>query len=184
MIAALLLALTPALAQDPIGKLLDEYAAADRGPGISVAIARNNGSVVAWSRGFEDPEAKSELMPNQHLMSGSIGKTYFAALAMQLIEEERISPDDLLSKYLGKEEWFSRLPNAETITLGSLMRHTSGMVDHIAMPSFWEELEKRGKQPWTREELVAYLLDQDPLFDVDEAWALHRCQLHLAGHGA
>lgn len=181
MIATLLLALAPALAQDPIGKLLDEYVAADRGPGVSVAIARTNGSVVAWTRGFEDPESKAKLMPSQHLMSGSIGKTYFAALAMQLIDEERISADDLLSKYLGKEEWFDRLPNAKTITLGSLMRHTSGMVDHIAMPRFWEDLEKRGQQPWAREALVEYLLDQEPLFEVDASWAYTDANYILLG---
>ncbi len=181
MIAALLLALTPALAQDPIGKMLDEYVAANRGPGVSVAIAKTDGSVVAWSRGFTDPETKAELLPTHHLMSGSIGKTYFAALAMQLIDEERIHPDDLLSKYLGKEAWFSRLPNAKTITLGSLMRHTSGMVDHIAMPSFWEELDERGQQPWTREELVAFLLDQEPLFEVDASWAYTDANYILLG---
>jgi D-alanyl-D-alanine carboxypeptidase len=187
VITALLLALTPAfpftpaLAQDPIGKMLDEYVAADRGPGVSVAIARNDGSVVAWSRGFEDPESKSKLMPTHHLMSGSIGKTYFAALAMQLIDEKRISPDDLLSKYLGKEEWYSRLPNAKTITLGSLMRHTSGMVDHIAMPALWQELEKRGQEQWTREELLAYLLDQEPQFAVDTSWAYADANYILLG---
>jgi D-alanyl-D-alanine carboxypeptidase len=58
---------------------------------------------------------------------GSVGKTFFAALALQLVAEGRLALDDKISKYLGKEPWFAGLPNANEITVRMLMNHTSGL---------------------------------------------------------
>lgn len=181
MITTLVLALTPVVAQDPIGKLLDEFVAAGRSPGVSVAIARADGSVVAWTRGHEDPAAEAKLETHHQLMSGSIGKTYFAALAMQLIDEGRISTEDKLSKFLGEREWYERLPNHVDITLGSLMLHTSGMVDPIAMPELWTKLEKNPTANWSESDWVGFLLDDDPLFEVGSSWAYTDANYWLLG---
>ncbi|MAW59210.1 MAG: hypothetical protein CMJ94_00085 [Planctomycetes bacterium] len=181
MISTLLLALAPAVAQDPIGALLDEFVAAGRAPGISVAIASADGSLTAWTRGHEDREGERPLHPHHQLMSGSVGKTYFAALAMQLIDEGRIAADDKLAKFLGERDWYARLPNAETITLASLMRHTSGMVDPIAMPQTWQKLEAAPTAPWAEADWVELLLDQDPLFPVGESWAYTDANYLLLG---
>jgi D-alanyl-D-alanine carboxypeptidase len=46
---------------------------------------------------------------------------------LQLIGEKKINLDDKIEKYLGKETWFARLPNAKEITIRQLMNHTSGL---------------------------------------------------------
>ena len=52
-------------------------------------------------------------------MAGSTGKTFFAAVAAQLIERATLDLDAPISKYLGSGPWFARLPNAKDITVRS-----------------------------------------------------------------
>src|SRR4029079_13978254 len=59
--------------------------------------------------------------------AGSVGKTFFAARALQLIGEGRLAFDDRISKYLGKDPCLAKLPNANDITVRMLMNHTSGL---------------------------------------------------------
>ena len=65
------------------------------------------------------------MRPDSLMLAGSVGKTFVAAVALQLIKEGKFALDDKISKYLGKEEWFSRLPNSSEITIRQLMSHTS-----------------------------------------------------------
>lgn len=181
MLATLLLSLAPAVAQDPVGALLDQFVEAGRSPGVSVAIAKPDGSLMAWARGWEDPGSEQKLSTDHYLMSGSIGKTYFAALAAELMEEGRMKPEDRLAQYLGDLDWYARLPNAQTVTIDSLLKHTSGVMDHVRMPEFFAQAEAEPQKQWTRAELMAFLLDEEPLFAVDEGWAYADANYILLG---
>jgi D-alanyl-D-alanine carboxypeptidase len=68
------------------------------------------------------------MKPADRMLAGSVGKTFAAATALQLIKEGKIKLDDKIEKYLGGEPWFARLPNAKEITVRQLMNHTSGLV--------------------------------------------------------
>ena len=61
------------------------------------------------------------------MLAGSTGKTFFAAVAVQMIEAGQLDLKAPISKYLGSRPWFSRLPNARDITVRHLMTHTSGL---------------------------------------------------------
>ena len=50
---------------------------------------------------------------------------HVAAVALQLVGEGRLGLDDPISKYLGGEPWFARLPNARDITVRMVMRMTA-----------------------------------------------------------
>jgi D-alanyl-D-alanine carboxypeptidase len=70
-------------------------------------------------------------MPDTALLhAGSVGKTFFAALALQLAAEGRIGLDENVSRYLGDEPWYSSMPNARTITVRMLLNHTSGIPEY------------------------------------------------------
>lgn len=62
------------------------------------------------------------------LLAGSVGKTRVAALAMQLVGAGSLGLDEPVSRWLGVEPWFDRLPNARDLTERMLMRHTNGLV--------------------------------------------------------
>jgi len=159
----------------------DQYIEASGVPGVSIAVAWPDGKVVGVASGFANLEQKIELTPQHRLMSGSIGKTYFAALFLDLVHQGKMSPDDLLSKYLGKESWFKRLPNSSTITLRSLFRHTSGVTEHVQLPEFWQAAKAEPNRSWQQPELLEFILDREPLFAVDEGWSYADTNYILAG---
>lgn len=104
------------------------------------------------------------------LLLGSVGKTYVSAVALQLVHEGRFALDDPISKYLGKERWFTRLPNASTITIRHLMTHTSGLVRYELNPRFTADLSANPDKVWTPEDRIAYLFDVRPPFAPGEGW--------------
>jgi D-alanyl-D-alanine carboxypeptidase len=117
------------------------------------------------------------MRPDARLLQGSVGKTYVAAIALQLVQEGRLSLDDPISKHLGREPWFHRLPNASRITIRHLMRHTSGLVRWEFDSAATAVMRAQPFKTWTPEERLAYLLDKRPL---RPGAVLLRHQLHRA----
>src|SRR5262245_39160569 len=79
---------------------LDSLHRAGNFAGAQIGVALPDGSTIAVATGMADT-AKKEAMTTRHLLlSGSVGKTYVSAVAMQLIHEGKFSLDDPISKYL------------------------------------------------------------------------------------
>lgn len=139
-------------------------------PGVSVGIVLKDGTVMTAVAGVSDRAAKTPLTPNGLMLAGSTGKTFFAALALQLIESGGLDLEAPISKYLGDRPWFPRLPNASAITVRHLMTHTSGLVRYEMNPKFTADLRAQPDKIWTPEEEVAYLLDATPPFAAGQGW--------------
>ena len=149
---------------------LDSLRAAGGFPGASLAVVLRDGRSAAVATGYADTAARTPLRPSDRLMQGSVGKTYVAAVAMQLVHEGRLSLDAPISTYLGSRPWFSRLPNAGAIKVRDLMRHTSGLVRYEFDPKFTAALTKEPMRAWTPEEEIAFVLDQKPPFAAGAGW--------------
>jgi len=104
------------------------------------------------------------------MLAGSVGKTFFGAVALQLIAEGRIGLDDPISKYLGEETWFARLPNGPDITIRMLMNHTSGLVRYEFDDAFTQAVRDDPYRVWKPEEEVAYILGTDAPFAAGQGW--------------
>jgi len=104
------------------------------------------------------------------MLAGSVGKTFFGAVAMQLVSEGRIALDDPISKYLGAEPWFSRLPNGPDITIRMLMNHTSGLVRYEFDDAFTRAVRVEPYRVWRPEEEVAFILGTEPPFAAGRGW--------------
>lgn len=149
---------------------LDSAHRVGRFAGAQVGVALPDGSTIAIAVGMADT-AKHEVMTTRHLLlSGSVGKTYVSAVAMQLVHEGRFRLDDPISKYLGAEPWFSRLPNAQAITIRQLMNHTSGLVRYEFNERFTADLTASPDRVWKPHELVAYILDTAAPFAAGQGW--------------
>src|ERR671938_495117 len=94
---------------------LDEARARWKFPGATAAFVLPDGRSAAGAAGLSDLEAKTPLRPTDRMPAGSTGKTFVAAVALQLIQEGRLSLDGKLAELLGGERWFARLPNAEDL---------------------------------------------------------------------
>lgn len=113
--------------REGVRRVLEDFRTASGFPGAIAGVYYADGTSFAVAVGYSDREAKTPMKQTDLMHGGSVGKTFFAALALQLVAEGRLALDDKISKYLGKEPWFAGLPNANTITVRMLLNHTSGL---------------------------------------------------------
>ena len=173
---------TTAFAQKPVGVTgtsvlkkeiqmkLDEWHAAGKFPGATLGVALADGESFGLAVGYSDRDAKTPMKPDDRMLAGSTGKTFAAATATQLVKEGKIGLDDKIEKYLGKEPWFNRLPNAKDITIRMLMNHTSGLVRYEFKQEFTDYLTAHPMKVWTPEERLAYLFDAKAPFEAGKGW--------------
>jgi|GEM_PF-636349 len=160
---------SPALRQKLQAKL-DEWHKNGKFPGATVGIALADGTSFGLATGYSELPAKTSMKASDLMLSGSVGKTYAAAVAMQLVKEGKFALDDKIEKYLGTEPWFSRLPNAKDITIRQLMNHTSGLVRYEFKDQFTKDLTANPGKVWKPQELIAYILDTQAPFEAGKGW--------------
>jgi D-alanyl-D-alanine carboxypeptidase len=161
---------SPQALQSRIQSYLDEWRTASTFPGASVGIVLRDGTSFGVVTGVSDRTKATPMKVDDLLLAGSTGKTFFAAVAVQLIEQGKLDLDAPVSKYLGSLPWYSRLPNAKTMTVRQLMTHTSGLVRYEMNPKFTSDLRAAPDKTWTPEEELSYLLDATPPFAAGAGW--------------
>lgn len=149
---------------------LDEWHKAGKFPGATLGVALENGESFGLAVGYSDREVKTPMKATDRMLAGSTGKMFVAATAFQLIKDGKIGLDDKIEKYIGKEPWFSRLPNAKDVTVRMLMNHTSGLVRYEFKKEFTDFLTANPMKVWTPEERLAYLFDEKPPFEAGKGW--------------
>ena len=139
-------------------------------PGVSAAVVLSSGKMVAVAAGVRDLDTGAKLESGDRMFCGSIGKTWFASVALQLIADGKLALDDKIAKHLGHVAWFARLPNHESITVRHLMRHESGLPRWIEMPGALAEMA-RPDRVWKNGDQVTFVLDKKPLHAAGDGWA-------------
>jgi D-alanyl-D-alanine carboxypeptidase len=156
--------------RDDLQSTLDSLRARGSAPGLSAAVALPDGRTITVSSGLADSTGSVPLTPTHRMLAGSTGKTFFAALALQLVAEGRLDLDAPISRWLGKEPWFPRLPNGAQISVRQLMNHTSGLVRYEFSPEFARDLAADPLRVWRVPDQLAYILDQPAPFAAGAGW--------------
>jgi D-alanyl-D-alanine carboxypeptidase len=107
-------------------------------PGITFAYVLPDGRTSAVAVGFADLDRKVPLQADDRMLAGSIGKTFVAAVLLQLIEEGRVGFDQPIRRFFRNDDWFSRLANSAQLTPRMLLAHRTG----IAQYDFTERILK------------------------------------------
>ena len=149
---------------------LDSLHTTGRFPGASIAVALPDGRIITAATGWSDSTAKARMEPDDLMLQGSVGKTYVAAVALQLVGEGRLRLDEPIGTYLRDEPWFAQLPNGGRITVRHLMSHTSGLLRYEFDPAVAAELVANPDKVWTPAERISYVLDDTPPFAPGEGW--------------
>ncbi len=157
--------------QQRLREKLETLKAAAAFPGLSVGFVLPDGRSAGAAVGLADVENKVPLKPSDRMLAGSIGKTFVAAVLLQLVEEGKVKLDDRLLARLANEPWAARLPNANDLTLRCLLTHTSGLPEYFEVPAFLTALKADPGRERTPAELLAFVLDAKPLFPVGKGWA-------------
>jgi CubicO group peptidase (beta-lactamase class C family) len=132
---AIIFLVTPCLAQQlsredreaavKIDRVVNRQMLENKVPGVSLAILRQGKIILLKSYGFANVEHQVPVKPATIFQSGSMGKQFTAAAVMLLVQENRLSLDDKISKY------FPDVPATwKDITVWNLLTHTSGLGDY------------------------------------------------------
>ncbi len=148
----------------------DAIQAGGRFPGATAAVSLPDGSTVALAVGYSDSAQHIGMVPSDRMLVGSTGKTFVAAVALQLAADGSLELDAPVSDYLGDRDWFARVPNAASITVRNLMNHTSGVMRYEFKEEFVAQLSADPNRRWDPAELVAYVLDERAGFAAGEGW--------------
>jgi len=142
-------------------------------PGATAAYILADGTIGVVATGLADVENNIPMTTESRILAASIGKTFVGATVLALALESELSLDDTVSTWLGDHPWFWRLPNHDQITVRQLLTHTSGIDNHVEMEGFIEAFrQNRGvaAPPLSPEDMIAHVLDQQPLFMAGEGW--------------
>jgi D-alanyl-D-alanine carboxypeptidase len=150
-------------------------------PGATIAFVLRDGTPGATAVGFADVEKKIPMRPSDRLFSGSTGKTFVAAVTLQLADEGKLSLDDKIEKYLGHYPWFVHLPNSRELTVRNLMNHTSGIPNHVEMADFAAAIRKNPMRVWKPEQIIAFELNKKPMFPAGRGWSYADTNYILVG---
>ena len=156
--------------RDRLQATLDSIHAAGRFPGITAGVVLGDGTSFGLAAGLADTALGIPMRPTDRLLQGSVGKTYVAAVALQLVQEGRLSLDDRVATHLRRAPWYARLANGADITIRQLMNHTSGVVRYEFKPEFTRDLTANPDRSWAPAELIAYLLDTPAPFAAGQGW--------------
>ncbi len=170
-----------ATVQARLQALVDAYHDGGSFPGVSAAVSLPDGSVLAVTAGEADTARHLAMSPDARMLQGSVGKTYFAAVAMRLVGEGKLELDAPVSRYLGDLPWYPRVPNAAGITVRHLMTHTSGVMRYEFKEAFTTDLTAQPDKHWEPAELLAYVLDEPPSFAPGEGWEYSDTNFILLG---
>jgi CubicO group peptidase (beta-lactamase class C family) len=107
-----------------ISAAVDEYRAPGGVPGLALAVTDRDRLLFGFESGFADPAAGRAVHRGTLFEIGSIGKTFTAAVILQLADEGRLGLDDPVVRHL---PWFAVPRTGATITIRHLLSHMAGI---------------------------------------------------------
>jgi D-alanyl-D-alanine carboxypeptidase len=154
-----------------VNKKLDELWKDSTAPGLSLSIVLPDGEAKTFTRGFANTEKKIEMSPSTKMLGGSTGKVFYSVVALQLIEEGKLKLDEPIFNSMSDYSWFKRIPNARSLTVRTLMRHETGIPRYVFSEAFQTDILKDVDKIWKPEEILSYVFDADPEFEVGANFA-------------
>ena len=167
VLLAIIFLATPGLAQQlsrkdreaevKIDRVVNQTMLANKIPGVSLAVLRKGKIILLKSYGLANVEHRVPVKPETIFQSGSMGKQFTAAAVMLLVQENKLSLDDKISKY------FSDVPATwKDITVWNLLTHTSGLGDYPT------EIDL--KRDYTEDEMFASFKKAPLDFEPGSSW--------------
>ena len=160
---------------------LDQAVSKATVPGATAAFVLPDGRQASFAAGVRDVETKVPMQPSDPMLAGSVGKTFVSVVTLQLVGEGKLDLDGKISRWLGGEAWFSKLPNSRDITLRMLLNHSSGVPDHVDEKGFFKTAMREAGRDVRYDELLTFILGKPPLFPAGTGYSYSDTNYILIG---
>ncbi|WP_421920894.1 serine hydrolase domain-containing protein [Marinifilum sp.] len=150
-------------------------------PGARFSIIYQDGRQEDYVTGYSDSIRKERLNLHHLMFSGSIGKTYAAAVLFQLVEEGKVGLKEKFFNYCQEYCWLSKLPNIGDITVEMLLQHTSGLPRYVDNEQLWIDIKNNPDKVWNYKDRLCYAFEMDAVHKAGEGWAYSDTNYLLIG---
>jgi D-alanyl-D-alanine carboxypeptidase len=153
---------TPTCSRDGVASIvrgeLAEALKGDNVPGVTAAvyIPTRFSQPISVAIGWSEIASKRLMKPDSRILAGSIGKTFYAAAALRLVDMGKLNLDQTIEHYLPA----AKLPSADKVTVRMLLSHTSGYGGYDNV--FMQELIENPTRVRTLEDWVGPLRRTSP----------------------
>jgi CubicO group peptidase (beta-lactamase class C family) len=141
-------------------------------PGAAIIVRKGGKTIFRKGYGTADLELGIPVEPDMIFRLGSITKQFTAASILLLAEQDKLSLQDEITKFL--PDYPTR---GKKITVEHLLTHTSGIQSYTDMPE-WLPLWRKD---FTVKELIDFFKDKPMQFEPGESWAYNNSGYILLG---
>lgn len=139
-----------------------EEIAPDDGPAVSARITIGDQTWAA-AGGRVDVTKATAAQPDNRFRIASMSKTFTAVALLLLAEDQILSLDDPVSKWV-PQALIKDLANANRASLGQLATMTAGIPEYLN-DVFLDAVLENPAHLWTPEQVLQFALDEPALFD-------------------
>src|SRR6476660_5697358 len=143
-------------------------------PGALVLLRTPQGDFIAAS-GTTQLNTTNPPRADTYFRIASNTKTLTAAVIMQLAQENKLSIDDPVSKYV------SGVPNGDKITIAQLLEMRSGLYNYTTDPIISATIDTDPAKVWTPAELLAIAFAHPPNFPPGKEYEYNNTNYALLG---
>src|SRR5881394_3567107 len=143
-------------------------------PGAVVLLRTPQGDFTAAS-GTTQLNTKNPPRADTYFRIASNTKTMTAAVIMRLVQENKLSLDDPLSKYV------PGVPNGDNITIAQLLEMRSGLYNYTYAPEVSASLDQDPTKVWSPTEVLAIAFAHPPNFPPGTAFEYCNTNYALLG---
>ena len=155
--------------------LVDSYYASlknKEAPGIAILVSKEGKVLYEKGFGYADIKGKKIVTPNTKFRIGSVTKQFTAAAILKLQENNLLSVNDKLSKYIPD------FPRGDEVTIHHLLTHTSGIHSYTGKPDFLNRVTKTISE----DSLIQYFKNDPYDFSPGENYAYNNSGYFLLGY--
>lgn len=156
--------------------MIDEYITTQMAnypiPGLSAAVVIEGTPVLMKGYGWANLELSVPATEHSVYEIASVSKTFTATTTMMLVENNEISLDDSITRFLDTSP-----PAWKPITIKHILCHQSGIRDYLGVPEYWQTT----RLDVPREQIIGLVSQLPLMFAPGESWSYDNTGYYLLG---